>query len=229
MIDNNTVHIVSTARANLVSPDYGKFVEADIERSAPLRDATISFLENYGGNFGFLLDLKDKHIKYNSLSGRQLAAAANCLWNDIERQEKKKAQDASAPVGLSSSTPKIPNGTFTVVREDGVRNTLKLEDTFRENNLGEQVISYLGGPDNEHDYVSFAFVRGDQVSMFRKFGDNENLKNFAKMLLADKEEARKMGLAYARESSNCFVCGRKLTTPESIEAGIGPVCEGRWV
>ena len=28
-------------------------------------------------------------------------------------------------------------------------------------------------------------------------------------------------------ASTCRVCNRKLTTPESIESGIGPICGGR--
>lgn len=33
--------------------------------------------------------------------------------------------------------------------------------------------------------------------------------------------------AYGRETGMCMVCSRELTNPESIESGIGPVCEGR--
>jgi len=34
-------------------------------------------------------------------------------------------------------------------------------------------------------------------------------------------------VAYGRASGRCAVCGRDLTDPTSIEAGIGPVCAGR--
>lgn len=37
------------------------------------------------------------------------------------------------------------------------------------------------------------------------------------------EEAK----AYGRRTGRCMVCGRKLTHPTSVEAGIGPICAGR--
>ncbi len=33
--------------------------------------------------------------------------------------------------------------------------------------------------------------------------------------------------AYGRKTGRCMVCGRKLTHPASIAAGIGPVCAGK--
>jgi hypothetical protein len=32
---------------------------------------------------------------------------------------------------------------------------------------------------------------------------------------------------YVLRSSHCGVCGRKLSTPDSIRAGIGPICAGK--
>ena len=40
------------------------------------------------------------------------------------------------------------------------------------------------------------------------------------------ERATPEGYTLLRES-RCCVCNRKLTVPESIEAGIGPECAGR--
>lgn len=40
----------------------------------------------------------------------------------------------------------------------------------------------------------------------------------------DLEEAKEFGRAFGC----CMVCGATLTNPDSIEAGIGPVCAGRF-
>ena len=34
--------------------------------------------------------------------------------------------------------------------------------------------------------------------------------------------------AYGRATGVCVCCGRDLSDPVSVEAGIGPVCEARW-
>jgi hypothetical protein len=35
-------------------------------------------------------------------------------------------------------------------------------------------------------------------------------------------------VAYGRATGSCSCCGRELTDPVSIEAGIGPICAGRF-
>lgn len=30
--------------------------------------------------------------------------------------------------------------------------------------------------------------------------------------------------AYGRKTGNCMICGRQLTDPASVKAGIGPIC-----
>jgi hypothetical protein len=52
-------------------------------------------------------------------------------------------------------------------------------------------------------------------------------------LVADAQGAYQMTLEMAKQhvltSTNCFVCGKLLTDPTSIEMGIGPVCrEAIW-
>lgn len=48
----------------------------------------------------------------------------------------------------------------------------------------------------------------------------------AKAILAKIEEAgpREAAIRYGHELGKCSICNRTLTNPESIEAGIGPVC-----
>lgn len=50
------------------------------------------------------------------------------------------------------------------------------------------------------------------------------VKDLQPMHLMTLEDAKQFG----RISGRCMVCGRELTNPESIEAGIGPVCAGKW-
>ena len=44
-------------------------------------------------------------------------------------------------------------------------------------------------------------------------------------LLSDPEDAARV---YGKETGQCCCCGRELTNPDSIAAGIGPICAERW-
>jgi len=42
------------------------------------------------------------------------------------------------------------------------------------------------------------------------------------------KDPKAAAVAYGRETGTCGCCGRTLTNPESIEAGIGPICASRF-
>lgn len=50
------------------------------------------------------------------------------------------------------------------------------------------------------------------------------IKNLSEATVMDLEQAKEFGALYG----TCCVCSRTLTNEESIEAGIGPVCAGRF-
>jgi len=39
---------------------------------------------------------------------------------------------------------------------------------------------------------------------------------------------KEMAVKYGRITSSCSCCGRELTDPNSIAAGIGPICANKW-
>jgi hypothetical protein len=42
------------------------------------------------------------------------------------------------------------------------------------------------------------------------------------------ENPSEAAVRWGRKTGNCSCCGRELTDPESIEAGIGPICATKW-
>lgn len=46
-------------------------------------------------------------------------------------------------------------------------------------------------------------------------------------MLLSSEEAVEIARAYGQSTGICYVCGRRLSTAQSIEQGIGPVCRSR--
>ena len=86
-------------------------------------------------------------------------------------------------------------------------------------------LSVLTGPDNEssYSYVGILSQKGRIITTRNsKVGiDAQSVRSLVWMW----NHIEDLPAGYEiRHSGKCCRCGRKLTTPESIEAGIGPVC-----
>jgi hypothetical protein len=129
------------------------------------------------------------------------------------------------------------NATFTLVsKRTGTRFTFKV--TVAKDADTKFFVGLLNGPDNNADYVYMAmlyalsngqhqlvFTRGSKVTRdavsaraFQWFVDMMNCARGAALAL----------LEFWHEG-RCGRCGRKLTVPESVAAGIGPECAGRML
>jgi hypothetical protein len=138
----------------------------------------------------------------------------------------------------------LANGVYTIENEAGDHRTISIRTQAQDAKFapGERIAAILAGPDNEEDYQGFAFVKDTGFCVWRKKrGQNGRISTFewyAKILEAIDLEPSEMeevevdvelaGRKYTvMVSKRCIRCNRKLTTPESIRAGIGPVCAGR--
>lgn len=79
------------------------------------------------------------------------------------------------------------------------------------------------------DYIEVAMTRNGQL-VGKSIDENGKRTYLGKRGLVDLK--RKLDLseikAFGVHTGTCMVCGKKLTNPESIEAGIGPVCLNGW-
>lgn len=125
------------------------------------------------------------------------------------------------------------NGCITIQSPSGEHRTFQIrtqpkDATFKP---GTRILALLAGPDNANDYKGFAFVDSPETSknptvhLWSRYRDNPTFQAYAKLLLYPQHYTQK-GMQYHAETV-CRVCNRKLTTPESIESGIGPKCSGR--
>lgn len=93
---------------------------------------------------------------------------------------------------------------------------------------GKQIVALLTGQDNESDYQGFGFVEPTGIRVW-KSKSTETFKVYAAML-EQILGLRKHDFAFngieVLASKRCQRCNRTLTTPESIERGIGPECAG---
>ena len=109
--------------------------------------------------------------------------------------------------------------------------------TFRVNKskstlTGDPVwfISVLTGPDNSNDYsyVGMVFSGGVCLTRASKYTKDSMLYKVADwsvcgILSGGSQFPDGYSISHA---GTCGRCGRKLTTPKSIELGLGPVCAG---
>lgn len=149
---------------------------------------------------------------------------------DLRRQSDKDIEAAGDAIPAEAERanevePAIPNGVYTVLLDDAGKTyrTLRVKtppDHFTVK-PGTQLIEFLNGPDNGSDYAGFAFLAGRRVSIWSRFKTADALRQAADRLVADPMTAAR---EYVKRSNRCFVCNRPLTTPESIDRGIGPIC-----
>lgn len=124
-------------------------------------------------------------------------------------------------------------GNATITLESGITGkhfTYKITRSKNDNNL--YFIKSLRGSDNNNDYAYIGCYYADNKYFFpdrkykgiKTYGWPKSLQaiNF---LFKTLDSVPDNLIVY--HQGRCCVCGRKLTTPESIKAGIGPECSNR--
>lgn len=93
--------------------------------------------------------------------------------------------------------------------------TQALDDSFMP---GVQIIQFLSGADNTHDYESFGHVKNGRLSVWKRYADRTTLVQHAQEFMADPHAECVI------PAVNCYRCGKNLTVPASVHNGLGPEC-----
>jgi hypothetical protein len=121
------------------------------------------------------------------------------------------------------------NGKLTVTNPaTGLHRTFRIKTMLKGPLKGMRVLQLLIGADNQSAYKGFAFVQpSGKVNVWTKCKGEQNSPSVFQQLamIVERSEwyAQHRGLEY-QYSVRCRRCNRELTDPESIEAGIGPIC-----
>lgn len=145
---------------------------------------------------------------------------------------RKEAEVVSGALADNGAPSKIfitaGKATFTISKlATGERFTYRIEKP--ENFRGDYFGSVMKGSDNETDYRYIGMISDRDLAL--RFTKGSKFQ-------ADSKEARGLAFALAvvagrktlpegyelRRSNHCGRCGRLLTVPSSIDAGIGPDC-----
>lgn len=126
------------------------------------------------------------------------------------------------------------NATFTIYsKKSGSHLTFKVK---KLNEKSPYFVSVLNGPDNYENYQYLGCIFQDRDSFVYKHGkkshigadavSNKAFSWFFNGIIHGKDFSES---AEFYHEGKCARCGRKLTTPESITEGIGPICKGKMV
>ena len=124
------------------------------------------------------------------------------------------------------------NATFTF-KSVTTGNWFTYKSEFKEE-FGEKklIIRLLNGSDNNNSFTYLCTIKlvGELPMIFReKSKISETAKSFIVFDMAFYKLLLNMSIPNLEiwHEGRCCRCGRKLTVPESIEAGVGPECAGK--
>lgn len=124
------------------------------------------------------------------------------------------------------------NSTFTLVsKKTQARFTYKIKAPKKVQTQDTLFVSLLTRPDNEKGYEYIGFIRNNIFFHGKK---RTRITETAPSILALQWSliALKTNTANNLEvwhCGKCGCCGRKLTVPSSIEIGLGPECQKRFL
>lgn len=123
------------------------------------------------------------------------------------------------------------NATITLEsRRTGAHFTYKVKQA-KDQQTGEPApetyfVSLLTGPDNQSDYNYLGIIRRGEFALTkasRAGKEAASVKAFTFFLHSTELHPELV----VHHEGRCGRCGRTLTVPESISAGIGPECAGK--
>lgn len=90
-------------------------------------------------------------------------------------------------------------------------------------------VSILNGSDNTWNYVNIAMLNPDTGELVGQYGDDIRIK-VLRWALRKIWSQSSLPHGYAiQHAGKCGRCGRLLTTPQSLESGLGPECKKETV
>lgn len=133
-----------------------------------------------------------------------------------------KFDEATRKALLASSA--ISNGYYTVTFTDGGHRTFRVHTQAADSRFasGKRIVGLLIGPDNTKDYEGVAFLTPDGIKPWKRFQGTRTAVHLD--LLWDLMNGERVDGCSLEVSKRCLCCNRTLTTSESIERGVGPVC-----
>jgi hypothetical protein len=120
------------------------------------------------------------------------------------------------------------NAYFTLVSPTGQRKTFRVYLAKKDKTKypNSRRVALLTGPNNEADYTGLGFINNGKFNAWNGLSEHAGVKTFAGLWNRLNSNQNPLTTVQFWHEGRCGRCGKKLTVPESIASGIGPVCEG---
>jgi hypothetical protein len=168
---------------------------------------------------GFFYSLYEGYQKYGSLTDKQIAAIRSAQAKMAARKADKAAQEA---VKIAIDLSAIAN-MFDAAASSGLK-----RPRYRAEGL---TITPAGAASANPGAL---YVKRDTGEYAGKvvngkfspaYGAGDGIEAALIAIAADPKEA---AIRWGRKTGSCSCCGRELTNHASVEAGVGPICAGKW-
>lgn len=208
-------------RAKARAAAAGK-LEAAIEAWKAEHPAAYAWLLARTDRFEFATSCWNGLRKYGALTDNQLAAVERLMARDVERDAKRaveREQRAAAAPVVEVSAIEV---AFAKAREAGLQwPKLRLArfelSPAGANSKNPGAIYCKDGADYLGKVIAGRFLASRDCGEEREKAVIETLR-----------DPKAAAVAYGKSFGKCSCCGRQLTDPASIEAGIGPICAGKF-
>lgn len=171
-----------------------------------------------GSTFDFAVSLRGSLVKFGSLTENQLAAARRSIEKLTAAKAASVQRVTSAPV---IAIDKIEQAFATAFSNGAKKPKLRIAGfTFSP---APKTSRNAGSIYVKQDGQYLGKVSSGKFLCTRECGDER--RDQVLTVAADPKTA---AIAHGLKMGNCACCGRDLTDPESIAAGIGPVCAAKY-
>lgn len=200
--------------------DAIKSAIADFAEDQPAMYADLRIAREHGAASEFITSLAEQLFRKGSLSPNQIAA-----WH--RGQEKLAAMRAEREAARPTVDLGAVKGIFAKAIANGLKRASYRAEGFvmspapaTGSNAGFTYVKTDGG-----EYMGKISPEG-KISLIYDFRSQE--KAIAEKLTAVLADPLRAAIDYGRKTGICCCCGRPLSDPASVSAGIGPVCASKW-
>lgn len=181
--------------------------------------------------FGFAAAMAEAVARYGELTDKQLATVQRLMAADAERAATRETERQAREAAAATVSVEALETAFAVARDNGIRYP-KLPLTWVENPANPKegaaqtflFKTSVKGP----VYVTERNEYLGKITGGRFFPVRACDAETQGRILAVCADPKQAAVAYGRRFGACCKCGRELTNPASIEAGIGPICAEKY-
>lgn len=167
----------------------------------------------------FYRELLGKLNEYGSLTNKQMAAVQRGIEKAVERKAQKQAEAANAPKVEVSAIEAL----FSVAAGNGLKRPV-----FRAMDGIEVSLAPAAGKNAGALYVKENGEYAGKIVGGQYLATRAASERVLPRLLAIAADPMGEATLFGKQTGVCGCCGRELTDPNSIAAGIGPICESKW-